>query len=201
MRLMMKGDMAFFYHSNCKVPGIVGTMEIVREHSVDGRSATVSWDYWSKRTNLPLETAFDPEHPYFDEKSNRENPKWCVVHVEYRQKFPAIIKLKDLQKFAKDGGLLENMQTLKTSRLSVSKVSKKEWDFIMSLVDMEDVSTLRSQFSLINTPIEVVRQLGEQTTGCHPLNMPCHHRRKERLTPKTTQVAAASAQFQPRMVS
>lgn len=37
MRLMMKGDMAFFYHSNCKVPGIVGTMEIVGEHSVDGR--------------------------------------------------------------------------------------------------------------------------------------------------------------------
>ncbi len=33
----MKGDMAFFYHSNCKVPGIVGTMEIVREHSVDGK--------------------------------------------------------------------------------------------------------------------------------------------------------------------
>lgn len=33
----MKGDMAFFYHSNCKVPGIVGTMEIVEEHSVDSK--------------------------------------------------------------------------------------------------------------------------------------------------------------------
>ena len=38
MRLMMEGDQAFFYHSNCKVPGIVGTMEIVKEHSVDGKS-------------------------------------------------------------------------------------------------------------------------------------------------------------------
>ena len=37
MRLMMKGDQAFFYHSSCKVPGIVGTMEIVQEHSVDGK--------------------------------------------------------------------------------------------------------------------------------------------------------------------
>ena len=36
---MKKGDYAFFYHSNCKVPGIVGVMEIVREHSVDGSSA------------------------------------------------------------------------------------------------------------------------------------------------------------------
>lgn len=36
MRAMMTGDMVFFYHSNCKKPGIAGTMEIVREHSVDG---------------------------------------------------------------------------------------------------------------------------------------------------------------------
>lgn len=36
MRDMKKGDYAFFYHSNCKVPGIVGVMEVVQEHSVDG---------------------------------------------------------------------------------------------------------------------------------------------------------------------
>lgn len=38
-----------------------------------------------------------------------------------------MIKLKELQKYAKDGGNLENMQVLKQSRLSVSKVAKKEW--------------------------------------------------------------------------
>ena len=38
-----------------------------------------------------------------------------------------MIKLKELQKFAKAGGSLENMQVLKQSRLSVSKVTKKEW--------------------------------------------------------------------------
>ena len=38
-----------------------------------------------------------------------------------------MIKLKELQKFAKDGGILENMQVLKQSRLSVSKVTKEEW--------------------------------------------------------------------------
>lgn len=32
---MKKGDLAFFYHSNTKEPGIVGTMEIVEEHSPD----------------------------------------------------------------------------------------------------------------------------------------------------------------------
>jgi hypothetical protein len=36
MRAMRKGDVAFFYHSNCKSPGIVGMMEIVGEHAIDG---------------------------------------------------------------------------------------------------------------------------------------------------------------------
>ena len=37
MRAMLKGDLAFFYHSNCKIPGIVGIMEVTQEHSVDGK--------------------------------------------------------------------------------------------------------------------------------------------------------------------
>lgn len=37
LRAMNDGDMAFFYHSNCKTPGIVGTMEIVREFSEDSK--------------------------------------------------------------------------------------------------------------------------------------------------------------------
>ncbi|KAI4198773.1 MAG: hypothetical protein LQ346_002701 [Caloplaca aetnensis] len=119
MRAMMTGDMVFFYHSNCKKPGIAGTMEIVREHSVD-------------------ETAFDPEHPYYDAKSTREKPKWCVVHVEFRRKFPELVTLKELQRFAKPGGVLENMQTLRITRLSVSKVTRKEWDFIHTLVVTDD---------------------------------------------------------------
>lgn len=35
MRNMNAGDKAFFYHSNCKEPGIVGIMEIVKEFSQD----------------------------------------------------------------------------------------------------------------------------------------------------------------------
>lgn len=42
MRAMKQGDYAFFYHSSCKVPGIVGQMEIVKEHSVDGTSEKVT---------------------------------------------------------------------------------------------------------------------------------------------------------------
>ena len=84
---------------------------------------------------LRLESAFDPNHPYYDPKSRRDDPKWSLVHVEFRRKFPDLVKLKDLQRFAKAGGVLENLQTLRQSRLSVSKVIKNEWNFILSLVD------------------------------------------------------------------
>jgi len=37
MMAMKEGELAFFYHSNCKVPGIAGVMEIVGESSADGK--------------------------------------------------------------------------------------------------------------------------------------------------------------------
>ncbi len=150
MRAMSKGDLAFFYHSNCKVPGIVGVMEIVEEHTVDGQQIIQFYagtnllfltiiTHHSKLTYHGfLESAYDSANPYFDPKSTRDAPKWCVVHVEFRQKFPRMITLKELQKFAKPGAVLEGMQTLKQSRLSVSKVSKEEYDFIMSLVENDE---------------------------------------------------------------
>lgn len=42
MRTMLKGDLAFFYHSNCKIPGIAGIMEIVQEHSLDGKETFIN---------------------------------------------------------------------------------------------------------------------------------------------------------------
>ncbi|OQU95711.1 EVE domain-containing protein isoform 2 [Cladophialophora immunda] len=114
MRAMRKGDLAFFYHSNCAIPGIAGVMRIVGEHTID-------------------ESAFDPGHPYFDPKSDRAKPKWELVHVEFVKKFENLITLKELKSFAKPGGALENMQTFKQSRLSVSAVSAEEWRFILDL--------------------------------------------------------------------
>src|SRR6185295_15907741 len=50
MRAMQKGDLAFFYHSSCEVPGIVAIVEITREAYVDT-------------------TAFDSKHHHHDPKS------------------------------------------------------------------------------------------------------------------------------------
>ncbi|EON62627.1 hypothetical protein W97_01851 [Coniosporium apollinis CBS 100218] len=116
MQAMKKGDLAFFYHSNTKTPAIVGIMEIVEEAHVD-------------------DSQFDTNSYKYDAKSSQENPRWHCVSVSFRQKFPEPVTLPELKRYAKSGGILENMQLFKQSRLSVTKVSKAEWNFIMSLAN------------------------------------------------------------------
>ncbi|KUI60205.1 Thymocyte nuclear protein 1 [Cytospora mali] len=118
LRAMKKGDLAFFYHSNTKEPGIVGTMEIVQEHSPDL-------------------SAHDPKAPYYDPKSSPSDPKWSVVHVKFRSKFAVPIGLKRLREMGGSGKPLENMQMLRQSRLSVSKVSEEEWGYLMGVAEEE----------------------------------------------------------------
>ncbi|CVK94507.1 uncharacterized protein FMAN_03582 [Fusarium mangiferae] len=119
MRNMNTGDLAFFYASNCKEPGIVGVMEIVKEFSEDSK--------------YPFSA--NARAPYYDPKSTKEKPIWDLVHVEFRKKFAVPIGLKELRELGKPGGPLEMMQLLKQSRLSVSKVSGEEWRFLCELAD------------------------------------------------------------------
>ena len=53
MRSMAIGDQAFFYHSNCKPPGIIGLMEV-------------------SETGLVDPTQFDPSSKYHDPASKPE---------------------------------------------------------------------------------------------------------------------------------
>lgn len=112
MKSMKKGELAFFYHSNCKTPAIVGVMEIVEEASPD-------------------ESAFDVGDPYYDAKAKRDNPNgWVIVRVEFREKFENPVTLEQLKNLAQDNQEIENMQLLKQSRLSVSRVTPEAWNFI-----------------------------------------------------------------------
>jgi predicted RNA-binding protein with PUA-like domain len=123
MKAMKVGDLAFFYESNCKKPGIVGIMEIVNEASPDVH-------------------AFDKSSAYYDPKSDPAKPKWMLVHVEFRRKFSEKFTLKDLQKFSQTGGALADMQVLKQSRLSVTKVTKPQWDFIINQIGEDDIDEM-----------------------------------------------------------
>ena len=108
---MQVGDKAFFYHSNCKEPGIVGTMEIASRA-------------------YPDHTAFDPSEKYFDRKSDPENPRWLMVDVRYLRHLDRMITLGELrqQKQIADMKLLQ-----RGNRLSVLPLSKKEWQYILDM--------------------------------------------------------------------
>ena len=109
---MKKGDKIFFYHSNCKVPGVVGLMKVVREA-------------------YPDHTAHDPESKYYDPKSSEEAPRWFMVDVGFVKKFKRIISLEEPKK-QKD---LQGMPLVrKGSRLSIMPISEAEWDYILSMV-------------------------------------------------------------------
>ena len=116
MRDQMRiGDQLFFYHSNCKLPGIVGLAEVVRESYID-------------------HTAFDPNSEHPDPSSTPDNPRWFMVDVRFVAKFSEIISLDELKTYSD----LQNMTLLrKGNRLSVLPIQPTEWSFIMSLVVLD----------------------------------------------------------------
>lgn len=83
----------------------------------------------------PVVTAHDPKCPYYDPKSKPSDPKWSVVHVEFRSKFAVPIGLKELRTLGGQDGPLGDMQMLKQSRLSVSRVGAEEWEYLVGVAE------------------------------------------------------------------
>jgi predicted RNA-binding protein with PUA-like domain len=108
---MRTGDLAFFYHSNCKEPGIVGIMKITRE-------------------GYPDDSAFDPEAKYYDPKSDPDHPRWFMVDVRFVKKLKRVITLSEL----KTHTCLEELPLLRRgNRLSVIPISEAHWKYILAL--------------------------------------------------------------------
>lgn len=110
MKEMQLEDLAFFYHSNCATPGIVGIVEI----------AALAY---------PDHTAFDPSDPHFDAKSDPKKPRWYMVDVRYKRKLKREISLAELRTYE---SALDGLALLRRgNRLSVMPVSAKHWNFIL----------------------------------------------------------------------
>jgi predicted RNA-binding protein with PUA-like domain len=104
---MQIGDGVFFYHSNCKEPGIAGIAKV---------SALA----------YPDATQFDPKNKYFDPKATLDTPRWFNVDVQLVKKFE-LIALAELRAHPE----LSNLRTLqKGNRLSITPVDPSEWNFI-----------------------------------------------------------------------
>ena len=109
---MRKGDPVLFYHSSCEVPGIVGIAEVA------------SGAY-------PDHTAFDPEDHHFDAGSDPQNPRWLMVDIRYKRKTRRVIPLTELKQHQRQLG--DFILLRQGNRLSVMPVSKRHFDYIVSL--------------------------------------------------------------------
>ena len=109
---MKVGDLAFFYHSSCDVPGIAGIIKIVK-------------------AAYPDDTAWNLESHYYDPKSTPDNPRWVRVDVQLVEKFKHFIPLSAIRAIP----ALQDMRLLaRGNRLSITPVSVKEWQTILKML-------------------------------------------------------------------
>jgi predicted RNA-binding protein with PUA-like domain len=112
MRDDMKiGDEVFFYHSSCKEPGVVGIARVAS-------------------APYPDPTQFDRKAKYFDPKSDKDDPRWWLVDVEFVRKTKRNVTLTEIKA---QKSLDDMILTRKGNRLSIMPVSKKHWNKILSL--------------------------------------------------------------------
>jgi len=110
MREMKAKDTALIYHSACKTPAIVGYGKVIK-------------------TAYPDNEALNPESKYFDAKSTPDNNRWSLVDIQFIEKWPDPVTLRQL----KANPVLSGMKLIKQPRLSISPVTQAEFDEIMAL--------------------------------------------------------------------
>jgi predicted RNA-binding protein with PUA-like domain len=109
---MAVGDLFFFAHSSCKVPGIAGIAEIVSEAYVDP-------------------TQFDSESHYFDPDAKLEKPRWTSRDVRYVERFTEMLTLPALRMHTDE--LADFRLLWRGNRLSVMPVSAATWNYVLPL--------------------------------------------------------------------
>jgi len=109
---MQTGDLAFFYHSSCEVPGIYGIVKVVK-------------------AGYPDPTAFERGHDHYDPGSDRAAPRWFTVDVELVRRLAPPITLATLKANARSIGDLAVLR--KGNRLSITPVSAEQWRRVLAL--------------------------------------------------------------------
>lgn len=107
---MKLGDQVFFYHSMANPQAIVGICEVVRE-------------------GYPDFTATDRRHANFDEKSKPDDPTWYMVDLKAVAPLPRPVTLPEI----KGNKALGDMALVRVGRLSVSPVTPREWETILTM--------------------------------------------------------------------
>lgn len=111
-RDMLPGDLALFYHSNAKPPGIAGVAKVAG-------------------APYPDPTQFDRKSEYFDPKATKETPRWWLVDFEFVKKFDELLPLDALKA---DPVLSEMMVCQRGTRLSITPVDALHYKRACKLV-------------------------------------------------------------------
>ncbi len=106
-----KGDLVLFYHSNAKPPGVAGIARVSRE-------------------GYPDPYQFDRRSKYYDAASDKANPRWFLVDVEFVETFADVVSLEDIKEDAALDGMLVRKRGM---RLSVQPVDKAHFDRVRKL--------------------------------------------------------------------
>lgn len=104
------GDKVFIYHSSCKLVGLAGFAEVVKEA-------------------YPDHTQFDPESKYFDPKASPDAPRWMMVDVKFIEKFPRVLPLAQIKA---NPEITEIGLVKKGHRLSIMPVLDEEAEILLA---------------------------------------------------------------------
>ncbi len=108
---MKVGDRVLFYHSNASPPGVAGVATVCKE-------------------GYPDHTAWDPEDPHFDAKTDPENPRWMMVDIAFEAKMPELIPLDALRQNPELDGML---LLRRGQRLSVQPVEPEHFEEVLRM--------------------------------------------------------------------
>jgi predicted RNA-binding protein with PUA-like domain len=112
---MQVGDRVFFYHSSTNPQAIVGIAEVAREAYPDA-------------------SAFDRSHDAYDPKSDADDPTWFMVDLRAVEKLRRPVTLAEIKKQPE----LAKMAMLRIGRLSVTPVTRQEWDVILRMAGQRE---------------------------------------------------------------
>lgn len=108
---MKVGDEVLFYHSNAKPPGVAGLARV-------------------SKTSYPDHTALDPDSKYHDPKATEDEPIWCMVDVEFVERFADVVSLEELKANPDLEGMLV---TRRGQRLSIQPVEAEHFRTVRKL--------------------------------------------------------------------
>lgn len=108
IRTMKEGDLAYFYHSSCSLPGIYGRMQLIGQP-------------------YPDPTAFDIDSPYCVEDHHKmTGSPWMSIDIKFKEHFSIPLTLKHIKTLPL--GLCP--LTVKGNRLSVIPITLEQYFLI-----------------------------------------------------------------------